>query len=162
MHACRGQYNPEATADTRALATWLLDGGVDIVAGAHEHVVHGGDFGQRDGRVATYCLGNFDGAAGVYDTPFNKMAEYSIAWNLYLDPSHSGPGAITKMDFAILKSVPLGGVEGGIQVVPAAELYAEEKDPVIRAKLLADVKEVAQRFSGKDVVEEIIDGEYDL
>lgn len=160
MHACRGQYNPEATADTRALATWLLDGGVDIVAGAHEHVVHGGDFGRRDGRVATYCLGNFDGAAGVYDTPFNKMAEYSIAWNLYLDPSHSGPGAITKMDFAILKSVPLGGAEGGIQVVPAADLYAYEPDAAVGDKLLEDVKTIAKHFCGRDVVNGEIEKEY--
>ena len=40
MHA-GGQYNPEATADTKALATWLLDNGIDVVVGTHEHVVHG-------------------------------------------------------------------------------------------------------------------------
>lgn len=161
MHA-GGQYNPEATGDTKELAAWLLENGVDIVAGAHEHVVHGGDFFRRDRRVATYCLGNFDGTAGVFDGPFDKMAEYSIAWNLYLDPSQTGPGVISKMSFSVLKSVPLKGSEGGIQVVPAYDLYAEEKDRGVKAKLLDDVKVIVKRFSGKDMVGDEVEYEYEL
>lgn len=161
MHA-GGQYNPEVTEDTRALATWLLDNGVDIVAGTHEHVVHGGDFSRPDGRVATYCLGNFDGVAGVYDDPFDKMAEYSIAWNLYLDPSQTGPEAISKMGFSVLKSVPLIGSEGGIQVVPAADLFAEEDDSDEKARLLDDVRVIAKRFSGKDVTGDAVEREYEV
>ncbi|WP_455138446.1 CapA family protein [Thermophilibacter sp.] len=159
MHA-GGQYNPEATADTKALATWLLENGVDIVAGTHEHVVHGGDFNRQDGRVAAYCLGNFDGIDGVYDAPFDKLAEYSIAWNLYLDPTQIGPEAISKMSFSVLKSIPLKGTECGIQVVPVADLYTYERDSVARDRLLEDVKTVARRFCGRDVVNGAIEKEY--
>lgn len=79
MHA-GGQYNNEATQDTKKLANYLMKQGVDIVVGSHEQVVHGGDFSNiSGGKLATYSLGNFDGIAGVYDEPFDKMAEYSIA-----------------------------------------------------------------------------------
>lgn len=159
MHA-GGQYNPEATANTKTLATWLLDNGIDVVAGTHEHVVHGGDFNRPDGRVATYCLGNFDGIDGIFEKPFDMLAEYSIAWSLYLDTLKSGPDAISKMSFSVLKTVPLAGTESGIQVVPAAELYAEEGDPDIRAKLLTDVKMVAKRFSGCDIEADTVESEF--
>lgn len=161
MHA-GGQYNPEATADTKALATWLLDNGIDVVVGTHEHVVHGGDFNRSDGRVATYCLGNFDGIDGVFEKPFDMLAEYSIAWNIYLDLSQIGSNAISEITFSVLKSIPLAGTENGIQVVPAAELYVEESDPNIKAKLLADVKVVAKRFSGYDMVVGRVKDEYSL
>lgn len=161
MHA-GGQYNPEATEDTKTLAAWLLDNGVDVVAGTHEHVVHGGDFSRPDGRVATYCLGNFDGIAGVYDAPFDKMAEYSVAWNLYLDPFQTGPEAISKMSFSVLKSIPLKGSKGGIRVIPAADLFNAEEDPYARAGLLDDVRMIAKRFSGKDVTGDAVEREYEL
>ena len=41
-----GQYNPEATAKTKELAEFLLKSGVDVIAGSHEHVVHGSDFSR--------------------------------------------------------------------------------------------------------------------
>lgn len=161
MHA-GGQYNLDATSSTRALAKWLLDQGVDVVAGTHEHLVHGGEFSREDGRVATYSLGNFCCADGVLEEPFDKMCEYSVAWNLYLDPSQTGPEAISEMGFSVLKSVPLKGTEGGIQVVPAADLFAEEDDSDAKARLLDDVRVIAKRFSGKDVTGDAVEREYEV
>lgn len=161
MHA-GGQYNPEATRDTMELADWLLNQGVDVIVGSHEHVVHGGSFLRPDGRVVAYCLGNFDGVAGVYGEPFDKMAEYSVAWNLYLDTSKTGSSAIDSMGFSILKSVPLEGTEYGIQVVPAADLYNEEIEREKREALAKDVRLVAKTFCGKDVVGGDIEPEYEI
>lgn len=57
--------------------------------------------------MATYCLGNFDGIDGVFEKPFDMLAEYSIAWNIYLDLSQIGSNAISEITFSVLKSIPL-------------------------------------------------------
>lgn len=57
MHS-GGQYNAEPTEYTKNLTQFLLNYGVDIVAGSHEHVVHGGIFSDiNNNRLATYSLG---------------------------------------------------------------------------------------------------------
>lgn len=161
MHS-GGQYNQKATADTRELVSWLFEEGVDVVVGTHEHVVHEGGIRRRDGKVCAYCLGNFDGVAGVYDAPWDKMAEYSIAWNLYIDVEQTGPEAIISMSFSILKSVPLGEDGCGIQVVPLYDLYTEERDEKARVRLLRDARIIANRFCGSDAREFDILSEYTI
>lgn len=161
MHA-GGQYNDAATDSTCSLVEWLFGHGVDVVAGTHEHVVHGGVFSREDRKAAAYSLGNFCSADGVLEAPFDKMCEYSVAWNLYLDPKGSGASAISSMTFSVLKSVPLDGVENGVRVVPAADLFTQESDQSKRDLLLRDVQEIALRFSGHRLDGTIVEAEYSL
>ena len=145
-----GQYNPAATKYTKELASFLFGCGIDLISGTHEHVVHGGEFGGiATNRLATYSLGNFNSLNGVFINPKDKMADYSIAWHLYLTRDEKGMARVAKTTATVLKCVRDGG-EARIRVVPAAELYIREQDLVRRAKLRADMMETMRRFCGKD------------
>ena len=145
-----GQYNPVATKYTKELTSFLFGCGVDIISGTHEHVVHAGEFGGIDqNRLATYSLGNFDSLNGVWGEPMDKMADYSIAWHVYLDHDPQGRPRLAKTSFTVLKCIR-GDRDKTIRVVPAAELYIRETDPVARRKLRADMLEIARRFCGRD------------
>ncbi len=147
MHA-GGQYNPEATTETKKLVGFLINNGVNIVVGSHEHVVHGGMFKHvDDNKVATYSLGNFDGIIGVYEAPFDKMAEYSIAWHVYVNKTTK---KIAKTSFSVLKTVQEDKTSYKIKTVPAHDLYYTF-DEDAKKKLLDDIIEIAFRFSGKDI-----------
>lgn len=159
MHA-GGQYNNEVTQDTKKLANYLMKQGVDIVVGSHEHVVHGGDFSNiSGGKLATYSLGNFDGIAGVYDEPFDKMAEYSIAWHIYFDKEDKKV-KIENSTYSILKSIALEN--GGIKTVPLYDLINSETDDEVKNELWKDMKKIAFKFSGSDISESGLLNEYNL
>lgn len=137
-----GQYNDVATKRTKKLVKFLFKNGINIIAGNHEHVVHGGEFDKiKQKKVATYSLGNFDGIAGVYDKPFDKMSEYSIAWNVYINDKKS----ISDTSFTVLKTIPTE--TGGIQTVSVYDLINNEKDEIKKKKLKEDMYEIAYRFS---------------
>ena len=161
MHA-GGQYNPEATARTKELAAFLLESGVDVIAGSHEHVVHGSDFsGFRDGRLVTYSLGNFDGLSGTWFAPHDKMAEYSVAWHVYLTREAGGKAHVGKTTFTVLRTVK-GEKPNTIRVVPPADLYACERDEARKAELKAGIAEIARRFCGRDFSREPVALEHEL
>lgn len=145
MHS-GGQYNAEPTEYTKKLSEFLISSGVDIVVGSHEHVVHGGDFsGISDGKLITYCLGNFDGIAGVYDEPFDKMAEYSIAWNIYFDDKSK---MISKTTFSVLKTIEISDKK--IQTIPVYDLIMSTNDEKTKSILKSDMLKIAKIFSGID------------
>lgn len=156
MHA-GGQYNPEATSYTKKLAKYLMNHGVDWVIGTHEHVVHGSDFSNvQDGKFSTYSLGNFDGIAGVYADPMDKMAEYSIALHVYVN---AGTNIIKKITFSILKTVETNNRR--IQVIPCYELYQNltEKD---KESLFNDMITIANAFAFTDIVNLGVKKEYSI
>ncbi len=137
-----GQYNDSATKRTKNLVKFLLKNDINIIVGNHEHVVHGGVFKKINNKqLATFSLGNFDGIAGVYEKPFNKMAEYSIAWNVYIDENKN----LSKTSFSVLKTVPTDA--RGIQTVLLFDLINKEKDVIKKNKLEEDMYEIAYRFS---------------
>ena len=140
-----GQYNREATNNTKKLCNFLVRNGVNIVAGNHEHTVHGGEFDKiSQNKLITYSLGNFDGIAGVYDEPFDKMSEYSIAWNVYI--SKQKGNVELKTTFSVLKTIEIG--EKKIQTVPLYDLINNESDSEKKEQLVKDLKEITYRFSG--------------
>ena len=144
MHS-GGQYNAEPTEYTKNLTQFLLNNGVDIVAGSHEHVVHGGVFSDiNNNRLATYSLGNFNGIIGIYEEPFDKMSEYSVAWNIYFDESEKN---ILKTTFSVLKTIELP--EKKIQTVPVYDLIISNHENA-QENLIADTLKIAQIFSGKE------------
>lgn len=148
MHS-GGQYNSKPTEYTKRLTEYLFNNGVDIIAGSHEHVVHGGDFSKiSKGKLATYSLGNFVGIAGVYDVPFDKMAEYSIAWNIYFDEINKN---IEKTTFSVLKTIELS--EKYIQTVPVYDLILSAQDKDEKQAITKDALKIAKIFSGKEYKE---------
>lgn len=95
----------------------------------------------------TYSLGNFVGIAGVYSKPFDKMAEYSIAWNIYLDDIKK---KIIKTTFSVMKTIEL--YEKKIQTVPVYDLIYKNNG-VEKEKLIADALYIAKVFSGQSCQE---------
>lgn len=147
MHS-GGQYNSQPTKYTKELTKYLLSNGIDIVAGSHEHVVHGGDFSNiKNEKLATYSLGNFDGVAGVYDEPFDKMAEYSIAWNIYFDDKKK---SILKTTFSVLKTI--GNGENKIQTIPLYDLIINTEDNDQKKNLEIDMLKIANIFNNANYV----------
>lgn len=148
MHA-GGQYNENQNDYTEKLTKWLMKKEVNIVAGSHEHVVHGGVFDKvQDKKVAVYSLGNFNGIAGVYAEPMDKMAEYSIAWNVYI--SKSGCGIkIDKMTYSVLKTVKAD--DGKICTIPCFDLLRKEKSEMKKNELWNDMVVIAEKFSKNSI-----------
>lgn len=148
MHA-GGQYNDSPTTYTKELANWLIKNGVDIVVGSHEHVVHGGDFScKNQGKLITYSLGNFDGIAGVYAQPMDKMAEYSIAWHIYFNEEKKNP-VIAKTSYSVLKCIETQNKQ--IQTVPVYDLLMDSKISEEKVQLWKDMQQIAQTFSGTSI-----------
>ena len=149
MHA-GGQYNPEATAKTKELAEFLLKSGVDVIAGSHEHVVHGSDFSRlAENKLVTYSLGDFDCLHGTWVKPPNPTKglypDYSIAWHVYLTRDADGKARVSRTDFDVLKIVK-GEKNGRIRVVLAKDVPGTEED----------VAAVSRRFAGTSVQRPVV------
>ena len=152
-----GQYNNKETENTKRLCRYLIKNGVDIIVGNHEHTVHGGVFDKiNENKLISYSLGNFDGIAGVYDKPYDKMAEYSIMWNIYINKENNN--IKLKTTFFVLKTIETKNKK--IQTVPVYDLIQAENNIELKNKLINDIKEVAYRFSGNKY--NTIEKEYDI
>lgn len=140
-----GQYHREATPETEKLCNTFLQKGVNIVVGSHEHVVHGGNFRQiSQNKLAAYSLGNFCGIAGVYDVPFDKLSEYSVAWHVYVDKETK---QITKTSFSVLKTVQPDSRSFKNKVIPVYDLQNRLSGEAL-IKLKNDVNRIVSSFSG--------------
>lgn len=140
-----GQYNHSALHAAKSLVRKVLRGGVNIVCGAHEHVVHHGVYDQvNNNRIATYSLGNFNSAAGTLTPPFGLFADYSVAWHIYIDEREK---KIKRSTFTILKSVL--DAEGRISVRICHDLLLNSSEDASAAQLLSDMQTVAFRFTGR-------------
>lgn len=117
-----GQYNAEPSTYTRRIIAKTCR---KIFSGAvlanHEHVIH--PLTKESGGVfCAYSLGNFLGANGVTEGPFDKMADYSIAINIYLSKDGSVPA---KFSYSIYKCED----ENGLSVVhPLYNLLASNPE----------------------------------
>lgn len=153
-----GQYNNKPMAYTKSLTDWLLNLGVNIIVGSHEHVVHGGIFNRMsENKIATYSLGNFDGVAGIYEAPFDKMAEYTVVWHVYINDDKW----IEKTTYSILKTIPTQ--DSGIKVVPCLDLLNENKQKGIDSqKLIDDMISICEVFSGVRCEENMLTSEAEL
>lgn len=147
MHA-GGQFNPSATQDTVELSERLHDMGVDVVAGAHEHVVHGSSMDTDGQRQTAYCLGNLTCSYGALQGPWGVRAEYSIAWHVYVRKDGDGAAQVSKTSFSVLKSIRDDDSPAGVRTVPVRDLFREERDPAHKAALLADYGRVVADFAG--------------
>lgn len=163
MHA-GGQYNPEATARTKETAAFALAHGVDIVVGNHEHVVHGGDFSRlREGKLATYCLGDLASATGLWvgipDRETPPLAVFTVAWHVDLERAPDGAARVAGSSFSVLVRRK-GSAPGRIAVHPAAQLWRSLPAGAEKDGLAAGIRAAAAAFAGRPV--DSVDDEYEL
>lgn len=154
-----GQLRLQAMPYTKKMSKWLLRHGVNIVVGAHEHLVQNGVFNQiHNNKIATYCLGNFVAEDDVYqEKPEGYKSEYSIAWHVYVDDETK---CILKSSFSILKTIP--DEQSYVKVVPCFDLYSQLTDSDAKAQLWDDMLLTAQRFCSKDIVAAGVQAEYEI
>lgn len=146
-----GQYNTYPLESSKKLQKSILKSGmVNIIAGTHEHVTHGGIFNRvNENQIATYSLGNFNSMSGTFIEPFGKFAEYSVAWHVYINEATK---KIAKSTFTILKTLAMA--DGKIQVSVCHDLLEGRdieglKENIDREQLLGDMQTVAFRFTGR-------------
>ena len=142
-----GQYNIVPTDYTVQLVDKLIQYGVNIVVGCHEHVIHGGILNRVTENVAaTYSLGNFVGSNGTYSPPYDKLSEYSVVWNVYINEDK----IISKTSFCLLKSII--AVDGKLKIVPCVDLLDSNLlDNMEKRKLLNEMMFIAETFSGMKI-----------
>lgn len=148
-----GQYNPEATRWTKELVDFALSCGVDWVVGNHEHVVHGTDCSHRsEGRLVTYCLGDFASLTGLWTTlPDGSSPPHvtgTIAWHIYLSRDDGGAAQVEKTTFSVLLRRK-GDAPGRISVHPAAALWRELPAGIEKDTLAENLRRIASRFAGR-------------
>lgn len=147
-----GQYNAKASPQTQELVSFLQKNDIDIIAGSHEHVVHGIAFNSASqNKIAAYSLGNFVNLAGSFNEPFNKHANYSIAWNIYLK-KNSDSTSIDSISYTILKTIP-DDKPFKVKTALCFDLYRRESNCNKKESLWKDMQFIAKRFSNQEVEE---------
>ena len=138
-----GQYNTKPSLYTINTTNWFLHKGIDAVIDNHEHVIHSTK--KKDNQIAAYALGNCIGSAGVYEEPFNRLSEFSIALHVYLDEQDM---RLKKISFSVLKSKLTD--DGKVEVWPVeslirTDILSLDERKTIEEKALC----AAELFSGR-------------
>lgn len=140
MHA-GGQYNEKPLTQTRKLAKFLHNNGIDLIVGNHEHVIQQIEF-LKKGLVA-YSLGNFISTNGVIEKPFDKMGDYSILLHAYLKKDKSNQ-IIPRFSFTILKIIKH---KNSVKVSLLKDEIDREKDIKNKQKLILDNKKIVKMIT---------------
>ena len=100
MHA-GGQHNSIVDKYTKEIMKILKELGVDLVVGCHPHVVQEGIF-TKD-FIGVYSLGNFFCTPGTTSSPLDKLSDYSIGLNVYIEKEDIVK--VKKVTFSIYKTL---------------------------------------------------------
>jgi len=136
-----GQYNLKPLTKTKKIALQIASMGVDAIIINHEHIVHHGEV--ISDKIVVYSLGDFTSTAGVHCKPYDKMANYSVVFNLYLAKENEivKPVDVT---FSILKTIPAG--ENRVKTVFLFDLIRNCTDIDEQNELLQDNLKVHNLF----------------
>lgn len=102
MHS-GGQHNAKPDNYTQKLTKLILDLGIDAIIGCHPHVIHSCEILPSNQLIA-YSLGNFCCTPGTSSSPFDKMSDYSVILNLYLE-KQGDQTILEKVTFNVVKNV---------------------------------------------------------
>lgn len=151
-----GKYNSSPSNKTKKTIKFLKKCGTDIIIGNHEHVIHPVEINNNS--LVAYSLGNFDGINGVLEKPFDKMSEYSILLNIYLNKNERKI-EINKVSFNILKTIK--DEENGKKSIKVEELIKlyEHADRYEKEKLKQDNKKIVEIVTGKEYKNDKIEKE---
>ena len=153
-----GQYNREPNELTLKVTNKVLKYGADVVIGHHEYVIHKCDVSDKT-KIKTYSLGNFSGLAGALKEPYDRLAEYSIIFNLYLGKENNMV-SVKKCTFSITKSVANG--QGKTKTVLLYDLINNCVDELQYKQLLKNNLKVYNLFLNKNSEEINLEKEYDI
>jgi poly-gamma-glutamate synthesis protein (capsule biosynthesis protein) len=128
-----GQHNLKPLKDTIKIIDKVASLGVDAVIGNHEHLPHPCYY--ENGVIKTLCLGNLSSNYGVTRSVSDKMQDYSVIINLYLEKKE-GRSVLSKATFTIAKSLTVEG--GKIKSVLLYDLIRNCGIPDVKKKLLGD------------------------
>jgi poly-gamma-glutamate synthesis protein (capsule biosynthesis protein) len=131
---CGGQYNAAPLPGTRKIVDTMIGYGADAVIGNHEHVIHAAHVGPMN-AVKVFSLGNFSGSIGAHTPPYDKMADYSIVFNIYLS-KNTGSVTVEGCTFTIAKNIALP--DRKTRVALLYDLINTCSDRNERERLLAD------------------------
>jgi poly-gamma-glutamate synthesis protein (capsule biosynthesis protein) len=140
LHA-GGQYNIKPLSKTKKIVDKMIGFGVDAVITNHEHVIHGVEI--KKNIIKAFSLGNFSGCAGVLYPPYDKLADYSILFNIYLSKSTVNT-ALECCTFAIAKNIDSS--DGKVRTVLLYDLINNCSDAQKREKLLDDNLKIYNLF----------------
>ena len=131
--------------------------GVDLIVGNHEHIVQQVEISNN--KLAAYCLGNFVSATGVLNKPFDKMADYSILLNVYLDEQANE----IKRTFTIVKivKVEVNNTES-IKVKLLCDLINDTQNELLKKQLMSDNNYITKTVLNNEIYKDIILKEYDI
>lgn len=155
-----GQYNSKPTEETKKLVDKFISYGVNAVIGNHEHVIHNCDLKQINNNIIkTYSLGNFSGLAGVLKAPYDKLAEYSIIFNMYMKRNKEKIN-VYKCTFSIAKSVCIG--KDKIKTVLLYDLINKCENKIEKEKLIDENLKIYNLFLNKKCERIDISKEYNI
>ncbi len=152
-----GQYNKFPLKQCKKLVKCMQKYGVDLIVGNHEHIVQQVEISNN--KLAAYCLGNFVSATGVLNKPFDKMADYSILLNVYLDEQANE----IKRTFTIVKivKVEVNNTES-IKVKLLCDLINDTQNELLKKQLMSDNNYITKTVLNNEIYKDIILKEYDI
>jgi poly-gamma-glutamate synthesis protein (capsule biosynthesis protein) len=145
-----GQYNVTPLCETKKIVDTMIKYGVDVVIGNHEHVIHNVQLGTMN-TIKVFSLGNLSGSNGVYNPPYDKMADYSVLFNIYLSKKENIK--LEGCTFTIAKNIAVS--DNKTKTVLLYDLINHCSDRNEREKLLADNLKIYNLFV--NIKEEKID-----
>ncbi len=144
-----GQFNELPSSYTKKIHNELKNLGVNIIISDHEHVIHGLKVLIEDNYIGTYAMGNLLGSMGTREKPYDRLGDYSVMLNVFLDKRKE----ISTATYIILKTI-YNQKTNQFEVWPAYDLY--HTDATIKKNMM----QAATIFSGKQI--EYIAREYPL
>lgn len=156
LHA-GGQYNSKPLTKTKKIINKIFSYGANAVICNHEHVVHCYEK-ARNSKVRVFSLGNFASIAGIESEPYDKMAEYSVVFNVYLSKNDKNDVINLSCTFSIVKNIKLDN--GQIKTVLLYDLINACQNNEERFVLMADNAKICNLFTNKKIENPGLELEY--
>jgi poly-gamma-glutamate synthesis protein (capsule biosynthesis protein) len=155
-----GQYNIKPLDKTKKIVNKMMDYGVDVVIGNHEHVIHNCEIDRMHlNKIKIFSLGNFAGCSGLLEEPYDKMAEYSVLFNLYLSKDIQKV-KLVKCSFTVVKNIFAS--DGKVKTVLLYNLINQCSDIYEKQKLLEDNLKIYNTFMNSNKTKIDLKLEYSL
>jgi len=149
-----GQYNLTPLKRTKKTVNKLLKNGVDAVIGNHEHVIH--EIKIKNNKLISFSLGNFLGINGLLIEPYDKMSNYSVLLNIYLEKNQTKVENV-KTTFTIVKVIE---ENNKIKIKLLYNLINENKDKKEKQLLINDNQKIVSIVTKNKIKIDDIQKEY--
>lgn len=145
-----GQFNETPGLYTQRLLKKCADLGFDGVFAAHSHTSQKAEY--LGNTICFYSMGNVSMSPGTFYSVPECLPQYGLVAHIYVDF-----GELIKVTFSIIKMVEDGDCP--MRIVPVHDLY-KELDDAGKAALMADVKKVFTRVTGRELKGDELSAEY--